>query len=306
MATFLTGKALEENIYDIIFNAKSKLLIISPFIKLDGYFKEKVFNKHIKNADLHLIIAFGKNSKNPERSFNMEDFDYFKQFPNISIVYVPNLHAKYYANESVGIVTSINLYDYSFKNNIEFGVMSNTSLLGVGLDKIDEHAWEESMKILGQASAVFIRRPNFKKKLFGKDYLGSETKCDFTNELVKNVDFKKINVFNYMDTEYVNTPEINERESRSNYEKVDSSSTKTTLEVPKPITTPAKTISISKLSEQIGIPTSTLSRHFILKGLITPDEITELGKKKGLVVKNFKGKDYIAYPENLEELKDLK
>ena len=60
---------------------------------------------------------------------SIEDFDYFKEFKNISIVYVPTLHAKYYANESKGVITSLNLYDYSFKNNIEFGVVSERSLL---------------------------------------------------------------------------------------------------------------------------------------------------------------------------------
>ena len=45
MTKFLTGQELEDAIYDIIWDAKKTLLIVSPFIKLDDYFK-KLFHKH--------------------------------------------------------------------------------------------------------------------------------------------------------------------------------------------------------------------------------------------------------------------
>ena len=122
MAKFITGNELTEEIYEIIHKAKKQLLIVSPYIKLDDYFKKEVFKHQIKNDELHVVIAFGKNEKNPQKSFKKEDFEYFKEFRNISIVYVPNLHAKYYGNEKKGVITSINLYDYSFKNNIVFDV----------------------------------------------------------------------------------------------------------------------------------------------------------------------------------------
>ena len=62
MAEFVTGRRLGEEVYDIIFNARKQLLIVSPFIKLDDYFKREVFNKHKSNAELHIIIAFGKTN----------------------------------------------------------------------------------------------------------------------------------------------------------------------------------------------------------------------------------------------------
>jgi len=40
---FLTGKVLSEKIYDIIYNSEKYLLILSPFIQLDRYFKDEVF-----------------------------------------------------------------------------------------------------------------------------------------------------------------------------------------------------------------------------------------------------------------------
>src|SRR5690554_54763 len=117
MSKFLTGKELEDKIYDIIWDAKETLLIVSPYIKLDNYFKD-LFNKHKNNPKIDLLLVFGKNENDVKRSMSKADFDFFKDFLNISIIYVPNLHAKYYVNEIQGVITSINLYDYSFKNNI--------------------------------------------------------------------------------------------------------------------------------------------------------------------------------------------
>lgn len=95
MAKFITGKELEKAVYDIIWEATDTLLIVSPFIKLDDYFK-KLFDKHANNPKLNLVIVFGKYEGGVNKSMSKSDFDYFKKFLNVCIVYVPNLHAKYY------------------------------------------------------------------------------------------------------------------------------------------------------------------------------------------------------------------
>jgi len=100
MAKFVTGKELIKQVDTIIHEAKKELLVISPYIKLDDYFKKQLFKKHKGNSELHILIAFGKNENNLQKSLTKEDLEYFKDFPNISIVYIPNLHAKYYANEN--------------------------------------------------------------------------------------------------------------------------------------------------------------------------------------------------------------
>lgn len=62
MSQFITGKRLEDTIYDIIWEAQETLLIVSPFIKLDDYFK-KLFDKHQHNPDIHIILVFGKKAR---------------------------------------------------------------------------------------------------------------------------------------------------------------------------------------------------------------------------------------------------
>ncbi len=62
-----------------------------------------------------------------------------------------------------GVITSINLHDYSFTNNIEFGVSTENKLINNILPQfstnIDKDAWETSMAIAEDNEAVFIKRP---------------------------------------------------------------------------------------------------------------------------------------------------
>lgn len=194
MSRFLTGKDLYDAIYDTIWEAENSLMIVSPYIKLDTYFKE-IFDRHANNPKIHLIIVFGKNEKAVKRSMSKADFEYFKKFLNVSIIYVPNLHAKYYGNEKQGILTSINLYDYSFKNNIEFGVLSQQSILDRFKQSADNDAWNECMEIAESNEVVFIKRPVFESKRMilnlGKSYVKSAILFDSTD---KFYGFKRNNI----------------------------------------------------------------------------------------------------------------
>lgn len=119
------------------------------------------------------------------------DFEYFQKFLNVSIVYVPNLHAKYYGNETKGVITSINLYDYSFKNNIEFGVYSEVSILNTFTNSADKEAWQTCYQIAEQSEAVFIKRPVYQKKilsaLLGKSYIKSDILLDVTDKFYSHL-----------------------------------------------------------------------------------------------------------------------
>ena len=185
MSKFITGIELEEAVYNIIWEAKSQLMIVSPFIKLDIYFK-KLFEEHLNNPKIQITLIFGKNKGQVDKSFNRSDLEFFKQFPNISIVYVSNLHAKYYANERMGVVTSINLYDYSFKNNIEFGVLYENKLLNRLAGSNDNEVWNQCLEIADSNDVIFVKRPAYVfKVLSSNDYKGSKILYDRTEELYK-------------------------------------------------------------------------------------------------------------------------
>jgi hypothetical protein len=199
MAKFLTGIDLEETITDIIHEAEETLFIVSPFIKLDPYFK-KIFREHLESFELHIILIFGKNDGDFKKSLSIEDLDFFKQFPNISVIYVKNLHAKYYGNERKGVTTSINLYDYSFKNNIEFGVYREASFVNSVLNgNFDAEVFDYCFELTEKYPAIFIKRPIIQKGMLGftTKYLGSEILCDQTPDFLKNRLDEKIRMMDF-------------------------------------------------------------------------------------------------------------
>lgn len=225
MAKFITGEILEKTITDIFWEAQNTLLIVSPYIKLGDYFK-KIFDKHTDNYKLHIIIVFGKNEGAVSKSMSKSDFDYFKKFLNVSIIFVPSLHAKYYGNESKGVITSINLYDYSFKNNIEFGVYSEVNMLSNFKTNSDQEAWQTCMNIANDNEAVFIKRPMYESKflsiLLGKKYIKSDVVHDTTDKFYANDRLKrdtgKIKTIADFPDELEVSTELSEKPTRNEFE----------------------------------------------------------------------------------------
>lgn len=67
-----------------------------------------------------------------------------------------------------------------------------------------------------------------------------------------------------------------------------------------------KTLSTSQLSKLLSVSQNDITDLMQKIGFINGDKITEVGISKGLVMKNYMGKNYISYPENLDELSQLK
>lgn len=140
MSKFITSSNLDNEIESIIREAKTKLLLISPYINLSDNIKNLLRQK-TSHPKLEIIVAFreewkdeknrGVNNVETDSKYkNLKELEVWKTFPNIRLVGLNNLHAKYYANENKGVITSLNLYRYSIKNNIEYGclIRGNTYL----------------------------------------------------------------------------------------------------------------------------------------------------------------------------------
>lgn len=191
MADFITEKQLDEKLTDIIWNAKKELIILSPFIRLDDYCKNVVFKKIKNNPELEIIIVFGKNEGETQRSLTPADLEIFKEFSNIIIIYCKNLHAKYYANENEALLTSLNLLGKSMTENVEYGIYFQNSKLS--LEKLYNDSISYTNQVITENPCVYIKRPVFKKTNLGltKKYVESKILYDVTDALYKNRDFEK-------------------------------------------------------------------------------------------------------------------
>jgi hypothetical protein len=173
MAKFLKADELNSEIGKIFENAEERLILISPYIKLHHRILDELKSK-ISNPKLEIYIVFGKNENDITKSLIAEDFEFFKQFPNIEIRYEKRLHAKFYANESSQILTSMNLYDYSQNNNIEAGVKTEFNLLGNLASKmilsektVDQDAWDYFWKVIDNSELLFKNEPEYESAILG-------------------------------------------------------------------------------------------------------------------------------------------
>ncbi|BAO77068.1 hypothetical protein [Winogradskyella sp. PG-2] len=229
MSTFLTGKALESKLTDIIWNAKKYVVIVSPFIKLDEHTKE-ILEKIKNTPKIALYIVFGENEDYKYNSFNENDLEYFKDFKNITILYNKDLHAKHYSNENEGLITSLNLYGYSMIHNVEYGVYFSKTIL-YPLDKLFEETYNFTHQLIHESSeVVYIKRPQYSKSLFGlkKERVGSNIIFDICDDFFDNCGHYEKRYFSEFDMEtetiiekkYGKKPEREKAETFQNPKKV--------------------------------------------------------------------------------------
>ncbi len=195
MARFLKGNELNSEIEKIFENAETQIILISPYIKLHDRYCSTLLSK-LQDPNLEIIVLFGKNENDLSKSMKQQDFDFFKQFPNIEILHEKRLHAKYYSNENKAIITSMNLYGYSQNNNIEVGILMESSFKGqfTGDNDIDATSWEYFSTVLEQAELLFKKEPIFEKKniLSSRKYVKSEIVVDKLSAFFNNKKYEKV------------------------------------------------------------------------------------------------------------------
>lgn len=115
MAKFLNTSATNYFLEELIKTAKDRLVLISPFLKLNDRIKELLEDKNRLKIDVRIV--YGKSELQPQ------EIEWLKAQSYIRTSFCKNLHAKCYLNEENAIVTSLNLYEFSQVNNNEMGIL---------------------------------------------------------------------------------------------------------------------------------------------------------------------------------------
>lgn len=119
MAKFLNTSATNYFLEELIKNAQDRLVLISPFLKLNDRMKELLSDKNRMKIDVRIV--YGKSE------LQLEEINWLKELTYIRTSFCKNLHAKCYLNEELCIITSLNLYEFSQVNNNEMGVLIRRS-----------------------------------------------------------------------------------------------------------------------------------------------------------------------------------
>jgi sugar-specific transcriptional regulator TrmB len=122
MVKFLNTKGLSEWIPRLIMEAEHEVVILAPYIQTSEF-----LFKALKDADrrgVELLIVYR------EEKLNEIEKEKLLSIQNLNLLHHPNLHAKCYMNENHIIIASMNMYEYSEKNNREMGLLINRSEYG--------------------------------------------------------------------------------------------------------------------------------------------------------------------------------
>ena len=157
MAKFLNTSATNYYLEEMIKGAKDRLILISPFLRLNDRIKELLEDKNRLKIDVRIV--YGKSELQPE------EVNWLKGLTYVRTSFCKNLHAKCYMNEEMCIVTSLNLYEFSQVNNNEMGV-----LISRGDDAgLYKDAYEEAQRIIRISDEIRISL-----EVVAKDESGTE------------------------------------------------------------------------------------------------------------------------------------
>lgn len=144
MAKFLNTSATNYFLEELIKDARDRLILISPFLKLNDRIKELLVDKNRLKIDVRIV--YGKSELQPE------EIAWLKELQYVRTSFCKNLHAKCYLNEELCIITSLNLYEFSQVNNNEMGVLLRRSDDG----ELYRDAYEEAQRLIRISEEVRI------------------------------------------------------------------------------------------------------------------------------------------------------
>lgn len=144
MARFLNTSATNYFLEELIKNAKERLILISPFLKLNDRIKELLVDKDRLKIDVRIV--YGKSELQPE------EIRWLNELAYVRTSFCKNLHAKCYMNEELCIISSLNLYEFSQVNNNEMGVLIERA----SDFELYKDAYEEAQRIIRISEEVRI------------------------------------------------------------------------------------------------------------------------------------------------------
>ena len=114
MAEFLDTTAVSYRIERLLKSAQQRIVLISPYLKLRPRIRELIEDAVRRGVSVRVV--YGKKE-------DCGGADQLREVRGVEITFCKNVHAKCYLNEHTGIITSLNLYDFSEAKNQEMGVL---------------------------------------------------------------------------------------------------------------------------------------------------------------------------------------
>lgn len=168
---FIPPMEIATRIMTLIDNAKTELILVSPYISIDNWQKFKKCLQRAVDRGVNVTIYARENA-----SQNLETIKSFR----VNLYLIKDLHAKIYLNDTYAIAFSQNLIQYSDDNSIDFGYSTETE--------------EERDQLLTFINQYLMVTKPFKKEFREeiKSVDKKESVISITPEVIKEFNIQKI------------------------------------------------------------------------------------------------------------------
>lgn len=143
MAQFCTTAGIAHQLEDLIKQAQQEIILVSPYVQIHKLVMQRLRDAAARNIPIKLIYRV--DSLNTQK-----EVEKLSELPTLQAYSIENLHAKCFMNERSMLISSMNLYHHSEKNNREMGIslsLPHDTLLFT-------HAREEVQSILRASTPV--------------------------------------------------------------------------------------------------------------------------------------------------------
>ena len=193
MAKFLNTSGTNFFLEELIKNAKERLILISPYLRLNDRIKELLEDKDRLKIDIRIV--YGKSDLHPDEIKWMQKLDF------VRLSFCKNLHAKCYLNESECIISSLNLYEFSQVNNNEMGIL----IRKYEDNDVFKDAYDEAQRIIRISDEVRITLDEIKAETKEQDVSSNES------EEVETPKFSKLTTAKLATKLGMKTPDLMEK-----------------------------------------------------------------------------------------------
>lgn len=207
MAKFLNTSGTTYHLEELIKKASDRLIIISPYLKLNERIKELLEDKNRLKIDIRIV--YGKNELQPE------EINWLKNLDFVRTSFCKNLHAKCYMNENECIITSLNLYEFSQVNNNEMGVLISRDNDG----QLYADTYEEVQRIIRISDEIKVSADKVEPIIEKNETIKAENKPSepSKNEPKSPRNFDKLSTAKLADKLGMKTAELNEKLEQLGY-----------------------------------------------------------------------------------------
>ena len=118
MNTVIRDSFINSHLLELIGRSEKYLVLVSPYLKLWGHLETQIENSVKRGVDVQLWYRSDQENK------YKKTYDKLSKM-GVKVDKIDTLHSKLYLSEKEGLMTSMNLLDFSKSNSREIGILTD-------------------------------------------------------------------------------------------------------------------------------------------------------------------------------------